>query len=182
MNDRNRAVSLTQEDVNTCSSLAQVTRMMGYHENRKGYDKARIAIGNLNTDHFGPKRIYPLLAKQCPVCNASFTVRKGAPREKITCSHACSNTYFRSGNQNPNWKESAYRTTCFMYHPKQCIVCGEDKIVEVHHLDENSENNVPENLVPLCPTHHQYCHSRHKHLVEAVVLAYMNNFASNRSE
>ena len=44
---------------------------------------------------------------------------------------------------------------------KRSVVCGEDKIVAVHHYDHNHENNDPKNLIPLCPTHHAYVHSRY---------------------
>lgn len=42
----------------------------------------------------------------------------------------------------------------------QCAVqhCGEH-IVEVHHIDENRENNVPSNLIVLCDKHHKLAHS-----------------------
>lgn len=36
------------------------------------------------------------------------------------------------------------------YSPIRCIVSGEENI-EYHHLDENKENTIFENLVPLCP-------------------------------
>ena len=94
----------------------------------------------------------------------------------MTCSHSCANTYFRSGINNPNWKENTYRTTCFLYHKKECIICGENKIVEVHHLDENNKNNSPNNLIPLCPTHHQYWHSRYKVEIEQKVIDYITEF------
>ena len=112
----------------------------------------------------------PKNLKECPVCNKIFS------SESITCSYACSNTFFRSGYNHPNWKESAYRTTCFHYHEKKCIICGETNIVEVHHIDESKENNKPENLIPLCPTHHQYFHSRFKHEVKDKILNYQKIF------
>ena len=80
---------------------------------------------------------------------------------------------YRSGEDNPNWKSDAYRTTCFAHHEKKCIVCGEDKIVAVHHLDGNRENNSLNNLIPLCPTHHQYCHSRHLNEVLPIINKYL---------
>lgn len=110
--------------------------------------------------------------KECPVCKTMF---KG---KSVTCSYGCSNTHFRSGKNNPNWKESSYRTTCFEYHEKKCVICEENKIVEVHHMDENKDNNLPENLIPLCPTHHQYFHSRYKEFVLPKILAYIQNFNS----
>lgn len=93
------------------------------------------------------------------VCNNEFTGIPSVMKDKVTCGYQCSNTYFRSGPDNPNWKQDSYRTTCFHYHSKECVICGESNIVEVHHLDENHSNNQPENLIPLCPTHHQYWHS-----------------------
>ncbi|MBU4502850.1 MAG: hypothetical protein KKA79_09720 [Nanoarchaeota archaeon] len=41
---------------------------------------------------------------------------------------------------------------------KDCIICGFDKIVELHHLDKNKENNHENNLVGLCPNHHKMLH------------------------
>lgn len=41
---------------------------------------------------------------------------------------------------------------------KECIICGFDKVVDLHHLDENKENNSEENLVGLCPNHHKMLH------------------------
>ncbi len=40
-------------------------------------------------------------------------------------------------------------------------------------MDENHENNDPQNLVPLCPTHHAYWHSRYRFLIENQVVAWV---------
>lgn len=110
---------------------------------------------------------------ECLSCKKSFVPKyKGT----TTCSYACSNTYYQSGTQNGNWKEDSYRTTCFHHHKKECVVCGEDKIVTVHHMNENHKDNRPENLIPLCPTHHQYFHSRYRNLVEPTILTYLENW------
>jgi hypothetical protein len=106
----------------------------------------------------------------CPVCGNLVKHKRNK-----TCSYACSNTLFRSGPNNPNWKDETYQTTCFHYHKKECVVCKETNIVEVHHLDEDRNNNDPSNLVPLCPTHHKYWHSRYRSLIEDQVWAYVAN-------
>ena len=108
--------------------------------------------------------------KTCPVCSKQFN------GNGKTCSYSCSNTFFRSGENNPNWKEEQYRSTCFLHHEKKCVICGENKIVTVHHMNENRNDNRPENLVPLCPTHHQYFHSRYRKEVESKILDYLNNW------
>lgn len=110
----------------------------------------------------------PINKKECPACGKMHS------KKAITCSYACSNRYFRSGRNNPNWKDETYRTTCFEKHEKKCVVCGEDKIVAVHHMNENKKDNSLLNLVPLCPTHHQYIHSRYKDEVLPIIEEYLS--------
>ena len=98
----------------------------------------------------------PSNVKYCLVCSK---VIKNYKTSRGTCSRSCANTLFRSGENNPNWK-GKYQSICFKYHEKKCVVCGENKIVAVHHYDHNHNNNDPKNLIPLCPTHHTYVHSR----------------------
>lgn len=112
--------------------------------------------------------------RTCPVCKKEFTVFKR--EKKITCSRACSNKHFRTGENNGNWKLDTYRSTCFAFHKKECIICKESNIVAVHHYDENHNNNKPDNLIPLCPTHHQYMHSNFKHLILEKVDKYVKDF------
>ncbi|AQW88990.1 hypothetical protein FDH34_gp455 [Serratia phage BF] len=134
--------------------------------------------------------------KSCPVCGNEFKVSKQYETHspKTTCSHSCSNTYFRSGINNGSHakalstdkirkakENSQYRTLCFHYHEKKCVVCGEKNIVAVHHYDENHYNNEPSNLIPLCPTHHVYMHSSFKHLIEEQVHQYVLNWKNNNN-
>ena len=72
-----------------------------------------------------------------------------------------------------------YKRICFENHQHKCCVCGEEKIVEVHHYDFNHTNNEPSNLVPLCPTHHQYIHSRYKDEIQHIVDEYVNKYINN---
>ena len=107
----------------------------------------------------------PKNQKECPVC------KKIHSKKSVTCGYSCSNTYFRSGSDNPNYGN--YRTICFDNHGKKCIVCGEDKIVSVHHVNEDHSDNRPKNLVPLCPTHHQYVHSKYKDEIQPIIEKYL---------
>ncbi len=121
----------------------------------------------------------PKVSKYCLNCgelclpNNGYTYHK---KHKGTCSVSCSNSYFRSGPSNPNWKEDNYTTTCFYHHGKKCLKCGEEKIVGVHHVNGIHTDNRPENLVPLCPTHHQYIHSRYKYEVQPIVDKYLHDW------
>jgi hypothetical protein len=170
--------------------FSDVCRDMGWPINGIYINVTKRYIEKYNCDisHFNgalqKKYKYNLIEKECPVCGAKFITREGHKREKTTCSHACSNTYFRTANNNGRWiknrdetKEAKYYVKiCFSFHDYKCIICGEDKTVDVHHLDKNRENNTPENLVPLCPTHHRYMHRKYKELIMDKVEEYVNNF------
>ena len=177
------------EIVKESISYSEVARKLGYkYINGTVTRKVKKLTCDCDCSHFrkGPKAKYKYITKICPICENTFEAKEGHYREKQTCSYSCSNIYFRSGPDNGNWKESeenckssAYRSTCFYYHKKKCVICGEKNIVEVHHLDENTKNNKPENLIPICSTHHQYWHSRFKPLVEQKILDYINNWKLN---
>jgi hypothetical protein len=128
-----------------------------------------VATHSINRHESGCKS-NPKNQKECPVCKTMHG------KNGVTCSYSCSNTLFRSGSDNPNWKEENYRTTCWEHHEKKCIICSEEKIVAVHHYDLNHDNNESENLVPLCPTHHQYVHSRYSYEVQPQVDEYVKQF------
>jgi hypothetical protein len=144
----------------------------------------------IDTSHFDLKkkqRKHLRVTKLCPVCSHEFETLSGGRDAKTTCSHKCSNTFFRSGDQNgmraaklagltDGTRVECYADICWRYHQRECVVCGERLIVAVHHLNEIHDDNRPENLVPLCPTHHQYWHSRHKHLIEKTVLDYVEEW------
>lgn len=144
---------------------------------------------NIDTSHFkinGKRKKWRPIEKICPVCGNKFVTSQNPKEETTTCSYACANTFFRSGANHPNWKNkkdktessirAGYRRICFKHHKKKCIICGESKIVEVHHYDEDHNNDDPNNLVPLCPTHHKYIHSRYKDLIAKEVDIYIKNF------
>lgn len=135
--------------------------------------KDSYTVGNM-ARHERTCKATPANAKICPVCSGLFY------STGVTCSCKCANTFFRSGTNHGNWKPTSYRTTCFSHHKKQCVVCGEQRIIEVHHFDEDKKNNSPENLVPLCPTHHQYLHSRFKFLVVDRVTEYVTEWKRSK--
>lgn len=112
----------------------------------------------------------PKNLKECPVC---FSPIKNYKTSK-TCGYSCANTFTKSGENNPNFKGGHYRDICFTNHDKRCIVCGEEKIVSVHHINGNHNDHRIENLVPLCPTHHQYVHSKYRSEVEPFIKKFIS--------
>ncbi len=53
---------------------------------------------------------------------------------------------------------------------KECLLCGFDKIVELHHLDRDTKNSNKKNLIGLCPNHHKMLHNRdfHAEVISAI--------------
>jgi hypothetical protein len=174
------------EIIKTSKTKSEAIRKLFGYYNGKTQKKFETFIidNNININHLKSKPSkYEKINKICPICNTSFETKIGNKEEKTTCSYSCSNKYFRSGKNHPNWgygengnEKNGYRRICFDNHKKECIICGENKIVSVHHYDENRNNNSPENLIPLCLTHHQYVHSRYKNEVIDKINEFRNNF------
>jgi hypothetical protein len=136
------------------------------------YCAKKFGISNI-TKHENSCYLNPVNTILCVVCNKPI---KNYKHSKGTCSKSCANTHFKSGLGNGNWKGERYTTLCFVHHKKKCVVCGEEKIVAVHHYDLNHNNNEPSNLIPLCPTHHQYVHSRYKDEVQSIIDEYIEQW------
>ena len=181
-------INISKEKLqNVCSvsnGMGEVIRSLNLNENGSTRRELKTLCKNfgITIPKYKAKTLYENIIKVCPVCGKKFSTLKGHKREKIVCSHSCSNTYFRSGKNNPNYVngmagESEYRVICFKHHEKKCIICGFDIIVEVHHVDCNKNNNQPNNLVPLCPNHHRMFHSRYRSMVEPLIEEYLTGYS-----
>lgn len=122
--------------------------------------------------------------KQCQCCNKNFIFR-GREKTKAYknakfCSRSCANNRqsvwdnkIQNGESEGKWIR--YREVAFKHHGKKCIVCKFDKIIQVHHIDHNRNNNSKENLVPLCPNHHMMIHkSKYANEVVDTIRNYIN--------
>lgn len=116
-----------------------------------------------------------LVTKICKCCEKEFKVKNNKYTAKQqTCSKSCYAKHFRGRNAN-HYSEgkSIYRQLCFDKFGKKCLMCNEVEIIEVHHIDRNRNNNEANNLVPLCPTHHKYAHTKRlAYLVENKINLY----------
>ena len=108
--------------------------------------------------------------KQCQCCGKDYIIIAREKTKKFEKSRFCSRSC--ANNRQEWWKDNAtqYRTIAFQTWKKECVVCGFDKIVVVHHMDENHDNNDIHNLVPLCPNHHEMFHSKHRDEVEPLII------------
>lgn len=120
---------------------------------------------------------------ECSHCGTNFTVRERSKtfpaKTAYYCSRSCANANggLAKGEsyRNKDDAEVHYRTVCERHHTMRCIICAEENIIEVHHYDFDHSNDDFKNLVPMCPTHHQYVHSRFRHLVQSKIDEYVSN-------
>lgn len=86
--------------------------------------------------------------------------KKEKPYHSKNLCPGCYSFLFRS-NQIKAFNFQKYHNINYESYKKltkKCILCGFEKVVELHHLDENKENNSEANLVGLCPNHHKMLH------------------------
>lgn len=107
----------------------------------------------------------------CSKCGKIYIVKDREKKFDISnhkkcCSRKCAAHYGGKAKVEKYGRSDHYTRICFSYHKKECIICGERKIVAVHHYDKDHSNISRDNLIPLCPTHHQYMHSRHRKEIE----------------
>ena len=101
---------------------------------------------------------------QCSYCQKK--VKKPVSQIKksksglVFCNRSCSASY---NNKITKYKGgfSSYRDKALNTYKNACIVCGYDKsikVLEVHHVDHDRDNNKVANLEILCPTCHKEKH------------------------
>ena len=128
------------------------------------WSKALIEIGCRDTQ-------YPVNKNEhiCSACGKKFH----AYGNRKYCSDECRYVGRRRYSNNSS-NVTAYRKKAFSEYPWHCAICGYEEnvkeytkgtkyfkypvILDVHHLDENRENNELENLLIVCPTCHALIH------------------------
>lgn len=82
--------------------------------------------------------------------------RKLPLHAKKLCA-SCYNSLFHSDKSRQHYHRKSNNIDLKTYRKvtKECAICSFDKIVDVHHIDSNKENNSLKNLVGLCPNHHR---------------------------
>ncbi len=74
----------------------------------------------------------------------------------------CYNSVFHIDKVLAANKMKRYNLSYALYKEitSKCVICGFDKVIDLHHLDHNHKNNSRENLIGLCPNHHKMLHDR----------------------
>ena len=107
----------------------------------------------------------------CAYCGKKFFLSKSKAEQSKSGLHFCCREHkdlaqrINSGKQfdairPEHYGEitSDYRTAAFRYYPHKCAICGwdeDERILEVHHVDENHSNNDVNNLRIICPNCHR---------------------------
>lgn len=93
--------------------------------------------------------------KKCKRCQ-----RKMPIHAKNLCAGCYNYTFHLDKNKAYNQRKSHnIDLKTFRKTTEKCIICGFDKIVDIHHLDSNKQNNSSKNLIGLCPNHHRMIHN-----------------------
>jgi endogenous inhibitor of DNA gyrase (YacG/DUF329 family) len=105
--------------------------------------------------------------KKCHICKKeAYKELRYLKQSRFFCSKKCQMIWLSShykGKNHPNWTtgESSYKEAMVQGSKiKQCIICSKDdqRILSVHHLDQNRKNNILENLVWVCRNCHHLIH------------------------
>jgi hypothetical protein len=145
--------------VDDCLSVAQVLSKLGYAKKGQYISIVKEFLGDneIDTSHFTVNGKPPLKfeKRQCLCCGSTFTTEMRPSNDQVTCSRACSNTYFRTKDGASTYRERALR-----HYGCTCNACGFTNLLalEVHHIDKNRENNSLDNLVVLCANCHRITH------------------------
>lgn len=111
----------------------------------------------------------------CPICGNNFSAYKSQYRKY--CSASCQRraTHFKKGQRPWNLRYGNIVLRVKRRDNNSCVICGYSKIVHVHHIIPlrqegfHSENN----LVCLCPNHHEEAHRK---LIDLVSIMKERNF------
>lgn len=99
---------------------------------------------------------------ECNYCHKKFKrlksqLAKDNKSGYVYCSKECGNRHKNEFIKN-TVDACDYRRNAFLAYEHKCAVCGwdeDERILEVHHIDENRKNNNINNLIILCPICHK---------------------------
>jgi len=122
--------------------------------------KPRQRFCSLKCKGYGSKKRITL---ECCWCKKEFERRSCDMSKYNFCSRRCKEIAqsldggFIEIQPKQYGSNAPYRIRAFRFYPHKCEVCGYNKHIEllqVHHVDNNRDNNEIENLAILCPTCH----------------------------
>jgi len=99
---------------------------------------------------------YKKLKWQPKILSCKRCKRKKALHAKGLCV-SCYNFIFHLDKNRAYYQRKSNHIDLKTYRKvtRECVVCSFNKIVDIHHIDLNKQNNSLKNLIGLCPNHHR---------------------------
>ncbi|MBT3691401.1 hypothetical protein HOD75_00115 [archaeon] len=134
-------------------------------------NKEKKVNGNLVCNWCYRREIWKPKLQECPRC------KRTKPHHSKGYCKACYNyVFFIDNTKAHNYKK--YHNIDFETYKrltKSCLICNFDKVVDLHHLDEDHNNNNEDNLIGLCPNHHKMLHDfRYKDEIQQQIQQCLN--------
>ncbi len=113
---------------------------------------------------------------KCNYCNKEIVKKKynlnktksGNYYCNKSCANSKNNTLYKTGEKHPNFTngKGSYRSRKLKDSDFSCENCGirDKRVIEVHHIDKNRDNNKLDNLKILCANCHLIEHHEEKKL------------------
>lgn len=102
------------------------------------------------------------VVKHCEYCGKEIKVNPAASKRRKYCSKECMRKGFLNiGFNNLNWSDThttARKINDLILHKDKCEKCGKTGKLDIHHIDENPNNNNLDNLMCLCRSCHMKIH------------------------
>ena len=171
---------LTREDIQKklTENFDQDVVLVGEYVNRRTRMLLRCNDCGHEWEALPPSVLYDDYRHKCPNCGikkgkyvkcaycGKEIYRSPSQLEKnqsgfFYCSRTCGNLHKNQlREKDGEWENSlsGYRAKAFKEYPHECFICGwneDERILEVHHIDQNRNHNTKDNLVILCPTCHR---------------------------
>lgn len=152
------------QDIDVISPYINKRSLIKLKCNKCGHEWETICRNALyGYNHSCPQCINTKIELTCDFCGKSFLRNPSALQTKSNfhyCSRECGNRHKNQlRKESGEWDDSGnYRLRAFEEYEHKCIVCGwneDERILEVHHKDENRKNNNIDNLCILCPNCHR---------------------------
>lgn len=112
--------------------------------------------------------INPKTIINCSECNSQIKRTVNELRRSYNkiyfCNNKCKNIYLSKTNWKNNFNPTNHshkRTLILNKFNNECVNCGynkESKMLDIHHIDGNHQNNVDSNLITICVWCHQLYH------------------------
>lgn len=79
---------------------------------------------------------------------------------KGLCAGCYQSVFYLEKNKDHNYRRyHNIEPELYRKLTKSCLICGFEKVVDLHHLDKDHKNNSEGNLIGLCPNHHKMLHT-----------------------